>query len=73
MAEREKNFFGEGEEAGRVVRGGKGGLYKRGPKGWESQRVRALGGRGGRWRERLFFRRGAVSAPGWQGRRRAGA
>jgi len=48
-------------------------VRKPGPKGWESQRVRALRGRGGGWRERLFSRRGAVSAPGGQGRRRAGA
>jgi hypothetical protein len=46
-----------------MVRGGRrGGLWRRGPKGWESQRVRALRGRGRRWRERWFSRRGAVSA-----------
>jgi hypothetical protein len=62
--EEEEKFFGKREEA---VSGGpgraEGRVVETGPKGWESQRVRALGGRGGRWRERLFFRRGAVSAP----------
>jgi len=48
--------------------GGGEGCGDGAPKGWQSHGLRALRGRGGGWRERLFSRRGAGTAPANTGR-----